>query len=221
LGRLAWPEETGPPQDAVGWFEDLEHVINQAVEYGLLRGPSPREAAQIPDYDPTVAQRVAARRAEREQELIHMLDEEPEYRNMLDDIVRARYLVWEVGDRLPELLWRGGMRVESFLYKGPTWISAFVNDIPDLAVRVVLTLQTDRNGSRAWSPNDIHDLDGLSAAVPYCDVVVTEKYGCEVMNRSGLADRYHTRVIRNLNELEPIVGGLSARAADDSPTPPA
>jgi hypothetical protein len=204
-GRLVWAEGAEPPLDSEGWFEDLEHISNQVMEYLVLRGPSPEEAARIPGYDPMAAQRVAEGRAELEQDLMRQLDEEPQYRHQLDDLVHARYLVWEVRDKLPALLWRSGMSMDSFFLKDKEWIAALLDDIPCLAVKMALTLQTNRNGNRAWSPNDIHDLDGLSAAVPYCDVVVTEKYACEVMHQSGLADRYGTTVIRRLSDLEPVL----------------
>ncbi len=70
-------------------------------------------------------------------------------------------------------------------------------------------MQTNRNGSRAWTRNDIYDIDALEAAVPYCDVVVTERYASEVMNRSGLADRFSAKVIRRLDDLIPILQSLA------------
>jgi hypothetical protein len=78
-----------------------------------------------------------------------------------------------------------------------------------LAVRTSLVMQTNKNGTRAWTRNDIYDIDALEAAVPYCDVVVTEKYACEVMNRDGLADRFSTKVIRRLDDLVPILRSLT------------
>jgi hypothetical protein len=56
--------------------------------------------------------------------------------------------------------------------------------------------------------NDIYDIDALEAAVPYCDVVVTEKYACEIINRSGLADCFSTKVVRRLDDLIPILQSL-------------
>ena len=70
-------------------------------------------------------------------------------------------------------------------------------------------MQTNKNGTRAWTRNDIYDIDALEAAVPYCDVVVTERYACRVMNQSGLADRFSTKVIRRLDNLVPVLRSLA------------
>jgi hypothetical protein len=69
-------------------------------------------------------------------------------------------------------------------------------------------MQTNKNGTRAWTRNDIYDIDALEAAVPYCDVVVTEKYACQVINQAGLAERFDTKVIRHLDSLIPILKSL-------------
>ena len=70
-------------------------------------------------------------------------------------------------------------------------------------------MQTNRNGNRAWTRNDIYDIDALEAAVPYCDVVVTERYACRVMTQGGLAERFATKVIRRLDDLVPILQSLT------------
>ena len=125
---------------------------------------------------------------------------------------------WELGSRLPELLALGHLSADSFFAKGKDWISEFLDDLPRIAVQSALTLQTDKNGNRAWTPNDMHDIDALAAAVPYCDVVVTEKYACEVMNRSGLAKRYATTVIRQPGDLNPILEALVDPAPSGTPS---
>ncbi len=115
----------------------------------------------------------------------------------------------ELGPQLPELLAPAGLSVESFFYKGKDWITSFLDAIPALAVRTSLVMQTNKNGSRAWTRSDIYDIDALEAAVPYCDVVVTEKYACRAINKSRLADRFAAKVIRRLQDLIPILQSIA------------
>ena len=164
---------------------ELEFRLNQAAEYLLLRGPAPEDLAAMPEYDLRAVQALAEARAAHEQALFELLQTDPADKRRLGDIAHARGLYWELGPKLPELLAPAGLSVESFFYKGKEWITSFLEAVPTLAVRTTLVTQTNRNGSRAWTRNDIYDIDGLEAAVPYCDVVVTERYAAEVMNRSG------------------------------------
>ena len=163
----------------------------------------------MPDYDLRAVQAIAEARAAREQELFELLQTDPADKRRLGDIAHTRALYWELGPQLPELLAPAGLSVESFYYKGRVWITSFLDAIPALAVRTSLVMQTNKNGTRAWTKNDIYDIDALEAAVPYCDIVVTERYASQVMNQSGLADRFSTKVIRRLEDLVPILQSLT------------
>lgn len=188
---------------------ELEFRLNQAAEYLMLRGPSPEDLPHLPGYDVRAVQAVAEDRAAREQQLFELLQASPASRERLSDIVPARALFWGLGPQLAELLALAGMSVDSFFHKGKEWLTSFLDAIPALAVPMSLVTQTDKNGSRDWTRNDIYDMDALEAAVPYCDVVVTEKYACHVMNQSGLADRFSTTVIRRLDDLIPILQSIA------------
>jgi hypothetical protein len=52
-----------------------------------------------------------------------------------------------------------------------------------------------------WTANDIYDIDAMSLAVPYCDVVVPDKAFYHVLNSAGLGERMHTALLRNLVDL--------------------
>jgi hypothetical protein len=198
------PSPVGEPYRA-----ELEFRLNQAAEYLLLRGPAPEDVATMPDYDLRAVQSIAEARATREQELFELLHTDVADKRRLGDIAHARGLYWELGPQLPELLAPANLSVESFFSRGKDWITSFLDDVPAVAVRTSLVMQTNMNGTRAWTRNDIYDIDALEAAVPYCDVVVTEKYACHVMNQSGLADRFNTKTIRRLDDLIPILQSLS------------
>jgi hypothetical protein len=207
-GRVRPAGGTTPDMSAP-YHAELEFRLNQASEYLLLRGPAPEDLAAMPEYDLGAVQAIAEARAAREQELFELLKTDPADKRRLGDISHARGLYWELGPQLPELLAPAGLSVESFFYKGKDWITSFLDAIPALAVRTSLVMQTNKNGTRAWTRNDIYDIDALEAAVPYCDVVVTEKYACQVMNGSGLAGRFFTKVVRRLDDLVPVLQSLA------------
>jgi len=63
------------------------------------------------------------------------------------------------------------------------------------AADVWITLMTakHRNRDSVWRPNDIFDVDALSVAAAYCDVVVTERHAAHVLARAGIPERLGTR----------------------------
>jgi hypothetical protein len=94
----------------------------------------------------------------------------------------------------------------------PEAAMAFVRSMPSTEVSIEIKTAWHRKSDKRWTPNDIDDIDALSLAVPYCDIVVTEK-GCHhLLNAARLGHRMRTTILRRLNDLP---------AAIDSWTPPA
>jgi hypothetical protein len=201
LGRFEWPDGAIPNDADPIFFEELLYRVNQLTEYILLRGPRPEEAQRIGYTLDPVRAIVEVMRA-REQDLLDSLRADRADKSRIGDIVKARGLYWELGPNLPELLQHGAMSVESFFWKGREWISSFLDDISSIAVRTQLVVQADKNASRNWTRNDIYDIEALEAAVPYCDIVVTERHAAHVINTSDLAKRFQTLVVPSLAEIE-------------------
>ena len=65
-----------------------------------------------------------------------------------------------------------------------------------------------RNRDKPWSANDIYDIDAMALAVPYCDVVVTDRHACRLTNAARLPARLGTTVIATLDELVPVLNNL-------------
>ena len=68
-------------------------------------------------------------------------------------------------------------------------------------VSIALKTAGHRNRDKQWAANDIHDIDAMSLAVPYCDVLVTEKACQHVLEAAHLGKRMHTALLRNLEDL--------------------
>ncbi|EON34005.1 hypothetical protein GTC6_03475 [Gordonia terrae C-6] len=58
-----------------------------------------------------------------------------------------------------------------------------------------------RNPQQPWTRNDLNDLSFMSIAVPYCDVVVTERQWARHINQLDLAHKHNTKIYRDLTDL--------------------
>jgi hypothetical protein len=80
------------------------------------------------------------------------------------------------------------------------WVS-FFHSIPTIEMLNELTLARDRDTGRKIHRNDFKDIAFLSVAIPYCNAVVMENYFGHLVQSTGLAGKYGTRVLTDLNDL--------------------
>lgn len=181
---------------------------------GILAGPEDDQLADLRGrgWAPESALEGTGRRAAQEREFATWLDNNPQWRRgRLRDCVAARETVIELFDMLDEAVSRRGLTMADAMPDRAT-ARAFVRAMPTSDVAVALKAQMHRNGQRAarWSANDVFDMDALALAVPYCDIVVTEKHAADALGREHAAARYSTVVLNNLDSLE---GALADAAA--------
>jgi len=189
-------------------IKELARTFTAMAEFGVLRGPHESQVQGLRDkydYAPEEAEEVARRRAAQEEELAQHLIANPSRRRNLDNIVTARYLYWELRDPLMPALTKIGMTMQDFMALGAEGITQFVHDIPTADVLVAFTKANLKNLNRAWKKNDIHDMDALAVAIPYCNVVVTEKHAYTQMFNAGMGQKYNTKLFRNVEDLLGVV----------------
>ena len=146
---------------------------------------------------------VVQSRVQREQDLADRLKNDGNLRQRLEDVIAARTLYWEVAYLFPEVLPEAGISIDELYGHGKEWLTAFCEDMPTVAVILALARANHKAAAdRTWRKNDIHDIDALSIAVPYCDIVVTEAHFCEQARKAKLADRFNTVVMRKLEDLQ-------------------
>jgi hypothetical protein len=194
--RHDWP---GGPSAFDEWkvFVDLE------FERRLLRGPEDDDVSELEHlgWDPLVARRGAERRAEQEREQAARFAEDPHWRRgRIRDVISARYAAFEIFDMLIEALAERDLQLPS-VWSDPDAARRFVDSMPSGDVWVSLVTAAHRNPMTVWKPNDIFDIDALSLAVAYCDVVATEKHFTHVLDASGAPSRLNTPVVKTLSEL--------------------
>jgi hypothetical protein len=198
-------------------WPDGEHEFDEFIRSGellldrsVLRGPTDAEAPALRErgWDPTGSRAVAEDRAASERELVQQLDDKPGLRRgRLRDAVAARYLANEVLPLLLEALQLHGIALTDIAVDRDAG-RRFVDAMPSADAWISLLTARHRNSQLRWEPNDMFDLDAMSVAIPYCDVVVTDRHACRVANVAGLPERLGATVIATLDELVATLGDL-------------
>ena len=106
----------------------------------------------------------------------------------------------------------GDIFAEGFAARGPNSFDLFFAQkrddlgslygvMPSLDVAVTLKTSLHRDPNHRWTNNDIYDIRALALAIPYCDVVVTDRSMWSHVTRHKLPERYDTVVIPRLAQL--------------------
>jgi len=174
------------------------------LERKPLRGPQGEaELHQLQSlgYAPLQALQVAQNRADEERAQSLRLDSPgPWRRERLPDVVSARELLIEFQDMASTALEERGVGFEDIL-SSPEAAVAFMCSMPSTDVSMALKAAWHRNRDKPWSANDIYDIDAMALAVPYCDVVVTEKACHHALRSAGMEARMTTVLLRDLHSL--------------------
>ena len=188
-------------------FDEFVRRSELQLERSVLRGPRDEEVASARAYgwNPEGVRRVTARRVSEERAQAARLDAETRWRRgRLRDVVAAHELIVEFQEILPRSLAARRLNLRDV---APDRISAqaLVRSMPSTEVAIELKTAWHRDRNKSWEENDIHDIDALALAVPYCDVVVTEKACHHVLTNAGLGERMHTALLRRLEDLPAIL----------------
>lgn len=92
--------------------------------------------------------------------------------------------------------------------------AAVIDLIPCFDVERDLAIRAERDGTR--NTNDIFDVAALTGAIPYCDIVLTDKFWVHICRVSGIAARYRTTVVSSLDELVAQLTGRYPRPGTDA-----
>ena len=186
--------------------EGFNRLMAEAIlqlERSVLRGPSDVQLSTLRAYgwNPEAVIRIAENRAAEERAQTERLNSESSWRRgRLHDLVSARELMIEFQNILPRALAERGLTLTDVISDRDS-ARRLVRSMPSTEVSIALKTAWHRNRDKAWAANDIYDIDALALAVPYCDIVVTEKACQHILQVSKLGQRMHTALLRNLREL--------------------
>lgn len=184
--------------------------INQHAEAELLAGPADEDMALLAELnyiDPRAHESAAGNRLAWEQWLEQRLTErsKPSAAELRVWLL-ARELSHEYLDLLNSLfteyrlsLWDISPTADGV--KSRKRIVSFVERVPTLRIAAEMKLEIFRDSNRAWSWNTLRDIDALSIAIPYCDVVVADKDAAALARRTNAPARHGSIVVSRLDEL--------------------
>jgi hypothetical protein len=195
--RDMWPD--GPTA-----FDELIARSELELQRRVLDGPASEDdvnSLRARGWNPRAAFTVAGRRLTQEIEQVARFDSDPRWRRgRIRDVVSAREFLIELGDVLEGGLAARGATFEE-LCPTPEEGRRNFDAMPSFDVAVSMKTSYHRNPQHRWKCNDIHDIDALGSALPYCDVVVTDTAVAAHARRTGLAARLDTIVLSEVNEL--------------------
>ncbi|MDQ1583824.1 MAG: hypothetical protein QOF36_1878 [Microbacteriaceae bacterium] len=195
--RRGWP---GGPEAFDAWAAESERLLDRSV----LRGPSAEQASELRalGWDPMAARQIAEKRAGQERDQVSRFDAAPEYRrDRLRDTVAARYLALEAEPQFQRAMRVRGINKPSVFLSDIDTARMFTASLPSADAYITVMAGRHRDANRRWTANDIFDIDALSVAVPYCDVVLTDKAAAHSANATGLAARLDATVLAKLDDL--------------------
>lgn len=80
-------------------------------------------------------------------------------------------------------------------------MGTLIDHMPSRWVEMMLRRQRQANPEKAWHGNDLNDVTALAIAVPYCDVVVTERSWSAMLNAARVPQRFGTLVTPRLQDV--------------------
>jgi hypothetical protein len=184
-------------------FDAIMADAELRLERSALAGPTDEEVKELRAYgwNPEAARQIAENRAAQERAQTARLNGDPRWRRgRLRDVVMAREVIIELFDALNEALEARGCDF-SDVWTDREAARDIVNAMPSSDVAVTLKTAAHKNPDKGWLPNDIYDIDALSVAVPYCDIVVTEKHAHHVLQAERVPNRTGTILLCRLGEL--------------------
>lgn len=80
-------------------------------------------------------------------------------------------------------------------------IDTFIDSIPTALCLFTLIYHRDQQRTRPIQANDFNDIWFLTLAIPYSDIVVTERMWTSISIRSKLDKKCHTKIFSSINDL--------------------
>jgi hypothetical protein len=114
-------------------------------------------------------------------------------------------LFLEMQDKIEVALRRMGKSFDDLRGLPDEQIASLIDLVPCWDVERCLAVQVEQQWDRDLEGNDVYDIAALTAGIPYCDVVVTERLWAHLCKASGLAARYNSAVISAVSDIAPLL----------------
>lgn len=114
-------------------------------------------------------------------------------------------LFLEVQDKIEAALRNMGKSFADLRALPDEKIASLIDLVPCWDVERCLAVQVEQQWDRELDGNDVYDIAGLTAGIPYCDVMVTERLWAHLCKACGIAARYNSRVISSVFEITSLL----------------
>lgn len=147
-------------------------------ERGVIEGPQDLEIPSLREtgYKPEIAIAATESRRDWERTLGPILRNEGQHwrSDGLKTVVKAREIKHELWNSIARQAALRKVTVWDLLNCVPGSPTEIIDLMPSTAVDVEIKTKYHRNLERKWQINDIRDIDMISVALPYCDIVFTD-----------------------------------------------
>ncbi len=183
-----------------------EAHVNAWAEFVLLAQPPRAVAAQIEGYNPYGARTLADEHLASFNVMIETLRTDPDISQRPLDAIAARQFTFEFLDQYTAAYLGAGFTMDRRPFHGAEALTSFLMSLPSRRVATMIQFHYLKDITRDWTINDLRDIAALSAAIPYCDIVVTDKKAWDVVvNRAHLDSEFRTHVLARLDGLPDLV----------------
>lgn len=161
--------------------------LERTAERMLLLGPSDAdvEGMRWDGYQPEKAEQTIRDNLAFDKDLAERKLDDHWRHGRLRDIILARHLFFDLNGMLYRQMRRRGCQLDD-LGKTMDERRAFVLRMPSQRVVIELRTSYHRDPRHRWTTNDLHDIDAMSLALPYCDVVLADAATRSHALRTGL-----------------------------------
>lgn len=181
---------------------EFEATANATAEYWVLRGPTATLRSAIANYDPYAARRAADAQLADFNVMINTLRTNPDVADRPMDAICARQLSFDILDPYVRALISAGFGENRTPFRDKAEHTDFLMALPSRKVVTLMHLHYLKDVHRDWTINDLRDIAALSTAIPYCDVVVTDKKAYDTaVKRAHLDTEFSTAIFSKLTDL--------------------
>lgn len=193
---------------AFGETADSNEEVDYPKEYAALEGAPQALRSHIPNYDAYVGRKIADSELNSFNLMLETLRTDPDIAARPLDAICSRQLLFDVVDNF---VWA---RINAGFAKSlPPGLrskedfTAFVMSLPSRRVSTMMQFHYLKDISRNWTINDLRDVHLLSTAIPYCDVVLTDRKAWDTAkNRAHLDQEFSTAIFCSLDDLVAHLG---------------
>jgi len=192
--------------------DELHHELWKLSEFWYIGALRPSE--EVPPLQTEGLNRFSTEFMDAEKTIVAAMEEARAAKDDRDRVALVRTVLDVIAaGPLFDICARAGVTREEFYSLGAEGLLRFVQLLPSRHVNFELQKLRYEDSALPRREGDLLDLEALSIAVAYCDVVITERHWVHLIKRAGLHKLRNTTVLSDLRQLGPILVKGEARAS--------